>query len=307
MGNVAGPVPLVIAHRGASGYLPEHTLAAKALAHAQGADYLEQDVVATRDGQLIVFHDLYLDDMSDVAQRFPGRQRSDGRHYCIDFDLAEIRSLRVGERRRPGTTEARYPRRFPVDTSIAFTIPTLDEELAFIAGLNRSSGRGAGIYVEIKSPEWHRDHGVDLSRAVLGVLARHGHDSRDARAFLQCFSTGELQRIRHELGCKLHLVQLLDGSAPIEAPGFIESLSGHADCIGPSLRLLAADRDGRLAGISGLPLHPYTLRADDLPPGVDSFEALLSTVFATPGVGGVFTDFPDRVLQYRDRPGARAR
>ena len=74
--------PLVIAHRGASGYLPEHTLVAKALAFGQGADYLEQDVVATRDDELIVFHDLTLEDTTDVAQRFPGRQRADGHYYC---------------------------------------------------------------------------------------------------------------------------------------------------------------------------------------------------------------------------------
>ena len=85
--------PIVIAHRGASGYLPEHTLAAKALAYGLGADYLEQDVVATRDSRLVVLHDLYLDDVTDVARRFPGRHRRDGRHYVIDFDLAETRAI----------------------------------------------------------------------------------------------------------------------------------------------------------------------------------------------------------------------
>ena len=100
--------PIVIAHRGASGYLPEHTLAAKALAHGLGADYIEQDVVATRDSQLVVLHDLYLDDVTDVALKFPGRQRSDGRHYVIDFDLAELEQLTVFERRAPGTARAKY-------------------------------------------------------------------------------------------------------------------------------------------------------------------------------------------------------
>ncbi len=83
---------IVIAHRGASGYLPEHTLVGKALAYGLGADYLEQDVVATRDAQLVVLHDLHLDDVSDVAQRFPGRHRDDGLHYVIDFDLAELQA-----------------------------------------------------------------------------------------------------------------------------------------------------------------------------------------------------------------------
>ena len=111
--------PIVIAHRGASGYLPEHTLVAKALAYGLGADYLEQDVVATRDGKLVVLHDLHLDDVSDVAERFPGRQRDDGLHYVIDFDVAELKTLAVLERRAPDGANAKYPQRFPRDARIA--------------------------------------------------------------------------------------------------------------------------------------------------------------------------------------------
>ena len=85
----------VIAHRGASGYLPEHTLEGVAMAHAMGADYIEQDVVLTRDDQLIVLHDLYLNAVTDVAATFPDRKREDGKHYAIDFTLEEIKTLRV--------------------------------------------------------------------------------------------------------------------------------------------------------------------------------------------------------------------
>ena len=88
---------IVIAHRGASGYLPEHTLPAKAMAYAQGADYLEQDLVMTKDDRLVVLHDHYLDRVTDVAQRFPQRARQDGRFYAIDFTLAEIKSLKFTE------------------------------------------------------------------------------------------------------------------------------------------------------------------------------------------------------------------
>lgn len=88
---------IVIAHRGASGYLPEHTLPAKAMAYAQGADYLEQDLVMTKDDQLVVLHDHYLDRVTDVAERFPQRARKDGRFYAIDFTLDEIRSLKFTE------------------------------------------------------------------------------------------------------------------------------------------------------------------------------------------------------------------
>ncbi|MEZ6118468.1 MAG: glycerophosphodiester phosphodiesterase family protein [Pirellulaceae bacterium] len=90
--------PIVIAHRGASGYLPEHTLPAKALAFGQHADFLEQDVVITKDDRPIVLHDIHLDTVTDVATRFPDRKRSDGRFYAIDFTLAEIQSLSVHER-----------------------------------------------------------------------------------------------------------------------------------------------------------------------------------------------------------------
>ncbi len=88
---------VVIAHRGASGYLPEHTLPAKAMAYAQGADYLEQDLVMTKDNELVVLHDHYLDRVTDVAERFPDRARKDGRYYAIDFTLAEIKSLKFTE------------------------------------------------------------------------------------------------------------------------------------------------------------------------------------------------------------------
>ena len=88
---------VVIAHRGASGYLPEHTLPAKAMAYARGADYLEQDLVMTKDNELVVLHDHYLDRVTDVAERFPDRARKDGRYYAIDFTLAEIKSLKFTE------------------------------------------------------------------------------------------------------------------------------------------------------------------------------------------------------------------
>jgi glycerophosphoryl diester phosphodiesterase len=163
---------IVIAHRGASGYLPEHTLEGAALAHAMGVDYIEQDVVLTRDDALIVLHDLYLDAVTDVTERFPGRRRDDGRHYVIDFSLAEIRSLRVHERTGPDGAPA-FPGRV-TDDQRSFRVPTLDEEIQLIQGLNRTTGRDVGLYVEPKAPAWHRAEGKDLVLAVLHLLARHG-------------------------------------------------------------------------------------------------------------------------------------
>jgi glycerophosphoryl diester phosphodiesterase len=190
--------PIVIAHRGASAYLPEHSLAAKVLAHGYGADYLEQDVILSRDDVPLVFHDLYLDELTDVAARFPGRARADGRHYAIDFSLAELKQLRLHERIDPLTGQPAWPKRFQ-EPGVPFSIVTLDEELALVRGLNATTGRFAGIYTEVKSPAWHHAQGKDSTRAILDTLTRHGYTRRNQGAFLQCFDDVELKRVRHEL------------------------------------------------------------------------------------------------------------
>jgi glycerophosphoryl diester phosphodiesterase len=200
---------LVIAHRGACGYLPEHTLEAKALAYGFGVDFLEQDVVATRDGELVVLHDLHLDDVTDVAQRFSGRARADGRHYVIDFTLAELRALTVVERRRAGSFERLYSGRFKADGA-HFRIATLEEELALLRGLNATTGRNVGLYPEIKHPRWHREHGIDLARRLLEQLVAAGYRHAADACYVQCFDAEELRRVRRDLGSELRLVQLVD-------------------------------------------------------------------------------------------------
>jgi glycerophosphoryl diester phosphodiesterase len=287
--------PLVIAHRGASAYLPEHTLAGKAMAHAMGADFLEQDVVATRDGALIVFHDLYLDDLTDVALRFPGRARVDGRHYCIDFDLAEIRLLALTERRRSGGGQPRYPGRFPPGAG-SFSIPTLEEEIRLVQGLNQSTGRCAGIYPEIKSPAWHHEHGMDLAAEMVAVLGRYGYVGRGDAAIVQCFDSGELKRVRGDLGCQLRLIQLLEGKDP--GISDLQAIRQYADGIGPDLRQLLGTGMVAAAHRADLQVHPYTLRADSLPPGMDSIEEVIDALCREEPVDGLFTDFPDRVLAF---------
>ena len=304
-----GGAPIVIAHRGASGYLPEHTLPAKALAHAMGADYLEQDVVATRDGELVVFHDLTLEAMTDVAQRFPARARPDGHFYCIDFTLAEIRTLAVRERRGAAGGSTRYPGRFPAGGG-AFTIPTLDEEIAFIQGLNRSTGRTAGLYPEIKAPAWHRVHGVDVGARLLKLLERFGCAEASDPVFVQCFDPDELRRLRGELGCRLRLIQLLEGADSggcVPDAYELAAIAAYADGIGPALSLIhrgwQADapvltRLVEEAHGAALVVHPYTFRADDLPAGFASLESLLDLFLLRLGVDGVFTDFPDRAARF---------
>jgi glycerophosphoryl diester phosphodiesterase len=303
-------LPIVIAHRGASGYLPEHTLAAKALAYGLGADYLEQDVVATRDSRLVVLHDLHLDDVTDVARRFPGRHRADGRHYVIDFDLAELQTLTIFERRAAGTSTAKYPSRFPSDTGL-FGIATLEQELELVRGLNRSTGRTVGVYPEIKDPRWHREHGVDLAKLVLGELHAFGYSRAEDPVFVQCFDPAELIRLRHELRCPLRLVQLV-GPEPeygeLLTPAGLRSVSAYAYGLGPHYSQLVQAEEGRrpqpcglvpLARHHGLRLHAYTFRRDDLPTYARTFEDLLELFLVEVAVDGVFSDHPDVAVRVR--------
>jgi glycerophosphoryl diester phosphodiesterase len=306
--------PVVIAHRGASGHLPEHTLQAKALAYAMGADYLEQDIVATRDDRLVVLHDIHLDRVTDVAAKFPQRARGDGRYYVRDFELDELLTLTVHER-----TDARGRQAFPQRTAwdgAEFRIHTLERELALAALLPERAGRAVGIYPEIKSPAWHREEGVDITSLVLRTLSGYGYDTPESPAYLQCFDARELRRVRHELGSKLKLVQLIGedhwdpedtGFAAMRTAEGIDRLAATVDGIGPWVNQLyrVAENDRRpipgelteLAHARGLVVHPYTFRRDALPPGFDTFESLLQFFTHEIPVDGLFTDFPGEVMK----------
>jgi len=303
----------IIAHRGASGYLPEHTLPAKAMAHAMGATYLEQDLVASSDGHLLVLHDIHIDRVTDVADRFPTRARGDGRFYALDFTLEELRTLTVHER-VDANGNAVYPCRFPVQHG-PFRMNTLDEEIAFIEGLNRSTGRQVGLYTEIKRPAWHRAQGVDLTVLTLEALARRGYTERDDAVWLQCFDADELTRLREDLDCRLKLVQLIAQNDWQESPTDYDALCTEAglaerlkvvDAFGPWIPQLIDNRStaslvpssfAKRLMACGLPVHPYTLRVDDLPSGVENFDELVRFLAFELSVSGVFADQPDRVLQ----------
>jgi glycerophosphoryl diester phosphodiesterase len=319
------PEPLkeftVIAHRGASGYLPEHTLEGAAMAHAMGADYVEQDVVLTRDDALIVLHDLYLDAVTDVAERFPGRRRADGRHYAIDFSLEEIRSLRVHERTGPDGEPARPGRMSPAGR--IFRVPTLDEEITLIRDLNRASGRDVGWYIEPKAPAWHQAAGKDLFAAVLALLAGHGLSGADDKVLLQSFDLDALRRARRELGTELRLVQLIGENDWRESPtdcaflrteAGLREIAGFAQGIGPWLPQVIEIKEDGVVDISGLAalaqrlglfVHAYTLRADQLPPALGGMREAVRLLVEDAQLDGVFTDHPDQVighLRLRDRP-----
>jgi glycerophosphoryl diester phosphodiesterase len=310
----AEPRPLIIAHRGASGYLPEHTLAAKALAYGQGADFLEQDVVLSKDGVPVIFHDTHIDTTTDVAQKFPGRQREDGRFYALDFTVAELKQLNVTERFNPKTGKAAFPKRFPVGVG-SFQVVTLEEEIQFIQALNRSTGRDVGLYPELKAPAWHRKEGRDLSATVLPILRKHGYDAKGSACYLQCFEYAEIKRLRGELGWKGKLIMLLGGKG--KGPGetdftYLQTDAGLAelaqlvDGIGPPISSYVtgktpAERQvtdlAARARRAGLKSHPYTLRADELPKCVATVDELLSLLFTEAKVDGLFTDFPDLCIK----------
>ncbi len=301
--TAAEPRPLIIAHRGASGYLPEHTLAAKALAYGQGADYLEQDVVLSKDGVPVIFHDTHIDTTTDVAKKFPGRQRADGRFYALDFTVAELKQLKVSERFSPKTGKAAFPRRFPVGVG-SFSVVTLEEEIQFIQQLNRSTGRNVGIYPELKAPAWHRKEGHDLAAAVLPILRRYGYDAKDSVCFVQCFELAEIKRLRGELGWKGKLVMLMGGgdSNPLTTDAGLADLAKLVDGIGPPISSYVTGKSpaerkvtdlAARARKAGLLSHPYTLRADELPKCVATVDELLRVLFDEAKVDGLFTDFPD--------------
>ncbi|RLA28182.1 MAG: glycerophosphodiester phosphodiesterase [Gammaproteobacteria bacterium] len=304
--NAPAKTPLIIAHRGASGYLPEHSLAAKALAYGLGADYLEQDVVASRDGALLVLHDVWLDDVSNVAERFTGRSREDGRHYCIDFDLDEIQTLQFGERVDPATGQEKFPGRFARKAG-GFKVVTFDEEIRFIQGLNASTGRNVGIYPEIKVPQWHVEQGIDLAALLIDALDAHGYLQQASRIYLQCFDAETLGRVRQQVGTALPIIQLLNSSTKVDIK-LLRDITGYANGIGPSMKLImhGMQPDGSFdlsdlvsqAHSIGLEVHPYTFRVDQMPEGCHDFDALLRLFITDLGVDGLFTDFTDLVAQF---------
>jgi glycerophosphoryl diester phosphodiesterase len=303
--------PLVIAHRGASGYLPEHTLEAAAYAHALGSDYVEQDVVMAKDGTLVVLHDIHLETTTDVAARFPDRKRADGRFYALDFSWDELKSLRVTERFNPRTGAVVFGQRFPGQSG-AFRLCTLEEQIVMLQGLNRATGRSTGIYVEFKDPAFHSKEGRDLGAALLAVLARHGYDDAEDRVFVQCFDPEALERLRTQHGTRLKLVQLLGDNSWGEStadytamltPAGLKRIATYAQGIGPHLGQVFA---GGLAGgpptqttlvkdahAAGLIVHPYTFRADALPAGVPDLATLLDLFIRGAGIDGFFIDQPD--------------
>ena len=317
---------LVIAHRGASGHRPEHTLAAYALAVEQGADVVEPDLVRTRDGVLVARHENEISGTTDVARRpaFADRRTTkavDGVEvtgwFVEDFSLAEIKTLRAVER---------LPDLRPQSAAFdgRFEVPTFAEVLALADSLGRERGRPVGVYPEAKHPSYFRAIGLPLEEPLVRALHAAGYRSADDPAWVQSFEVGALRRLRALTDLRLVLLAA-PASGPFDRPGVtyaslltpagLAEVATYADAIGPSKALvldadlaptpLVAD-----AHAAGLAVHVWTVRPENvfLPPalrvgddaaGRGDVEAEIRALIAA-GVDGLFSDVPDAVVAVLD-------
>ncbi|MDA3042942.1 MULTISPECIES: glycerophosphodiester phosphodiesterase family protein [unclassified Campylobacter] len=326
---------LVIAHRGASGYLPEHTLEAKALAFGLGADFLEQDLYLSSDNHLIVAHEF--ERVSDVHTKYPHKMRdtnqttppvefkelrSVGVEYInhkfaiFDFTLDEIKSLNVTsefQKEKPDTP--RFKDRFPLHKS-NFRFHTFEEELEFIRGLEKSTGKKIGIYPEIKMPYFFHKRGKDISLQVLQTLKKYGYKDKNDLIYLQVFDFNELKRIKTELmpklGMDLPLVFLIDGCVG-EFKNYknkfctnIDEVLKYTDNFGVGLASLIDFKQKKPTEFAkklmekNVKIHAWTLRKDALPKGVNNVNEMLD-LLSSIGVSGVFTEFINDAVEYNEK------
>jgi glycerophosphoryl diester phosphodiesterase len=290
--------PIVIAHRGASGHRPEHTLAAYALAVEMGADFIEPDLVSTKDGVLVARHENEIGGTTDVADKFPARRTRkviDGDTmtgwFTEDFTLAELRTLRAKE--RLAIRSHAYDGQF--------TIPTFDEVLALADSLGRARGRVVGVYPETKHPTYHRAIGLPLEAALLASLRARGLDRRDAPVFLQSFEDANLRALRRETRVKLVYLT----ASPL-SPARLRELATFVDGVGINQRLVVgADSAAvpttviRDAHAAGLLVHVWTMRSEPTflarRYGGDPEAEVRELVRL--GADGIFGDFPDVVVR----------
>lgn len=315
--------PIIIGHRGASGHRPEHTLESYALAIEQGADYIEPDLVATKDGVLIARHENEIGSTTDVAEKFPGRKRTvniDGESvtgwFSEDFTIAEVRTLRAKERLRSRSQAYNGQ----------FTIPTFEQVVTLAKTKSAELGRPIGVYPETKHPSHFARLGLPLEERLIGVLDAQGWNAADAPVFIQSFEVNNLKRLRQLT--KVRLVQLLspDGRPADDSPRRyaematlegLRDIASYATGIGANQRLIVpADKSGKLgpptslvrdAHAAGLLVHVWTLRNEPtfLASGYGGDPIREHVQFTELGVDGIFTDFPDTARLAQQRLGLR--
>lgn len=310
---------LVIAHRGASGERPEHTLAAYERAIDAGADFIEPDLVPTKDLVLIARHETELSDTTDVASRpeFADRKRTkdvEGRMvtgwFAEDFTLAEIRTLRARER-----LPALRPANVRFDG--LYQVPTFEEIVGLIRAKEAERGRAVGIYPELKHPTMLMEQaGIDVVDLLATALRKAGLDKARDRVFVQAFEVAPLQRLNRLVEVPLILLISSEGGpydekglrwADMMSPAGLAEIAKYADGIGPYMgHVLAADgTPTRLvadAQAAGLKVHPWTLRKENFfmapalknsgAPNAPGKLAEAVALLEKAGADGVFTDDP---------------
>ena len=302
--------PLVVAHRGASGYAPEHTLAAYDLAIAQGADFVEQDLQFTKDGELICLHDPDLERTTNVAELFPGRATlrdpletgtPKRGWYAVDFTLAEIKRLDAG---------SWFNRANPFASSPAY----VGQRVPTMGGAIKLVGNRAGLYIELKHFSFYKSLGFDSAARLAEILKAHGFDrpSQRDRIFVQSFYKEGLLRMR-EVAPGYARVQLLpmetagrEKDTATVTPGLAREIAAYAKGAGPSKSLLKSADDVATFHKAGLVIHPYTFRGsttassrrplDEAQPNGSTVRAnIIADIrkFVAFGIDGGFTDYPD--------------
>jgi len=239
-----------------------------------------------------------MEETTNVKLRFPDRARPDGRFYFADFTFAEIQLLSMHERTRSGTDQPALPDRFPSEAGQR--ILRLSDEIRLLAGLDKTTGKQTGLYIELKSPAFHKkEFGTSMGEALLKELAALGIQSERDRCFIQCFEMEELVDLHERQKCRLPLIQLL-GRRPMDSE--LSRIAVFAKGIGPSLDLLATrDEDNAIvssglveaARKEGLLVHPYTVRKHQQPRWSTSLDETHRFLIDQLKVDGFFTDYPD--------------
>ena len=292
--------PLIIGHRGACGYLPEHTLASYQLAIDLGADFIEPDLVSTRDGVLIARHEPWLGQSTDIASRpeFASRKTTrvvDGLQVCdwfaCDLTWGEVQTLRARQimPQRDQSHNGRYG------------IPSYAQILALAARESTRLGRSIGTYPETKHPSWQRSMGLPLEEPLLALLAEYGYRGAAAPVIIQSFESSNLQALRRQTG--LRLMQLID-EKPQQADWLssagLACIAEYANGIGPWKGYVFSTNLVGYAHAAGLFVHPWTFRQEPQfwVAGMNSAEAEYQAAFAA-GVDGLFSDFADKAAVAR--------
>ncbi|WP_447760446.1 glycerophosphodiester phosphodiesterase family protein [Sphingopyxis panaciterrae] len=316
-----GQPPIVIAHRGASGERPEHTLASYTLAIELGADYIEPDLVLTKDGVLVARHENEISETTDVADHseFAARKATktiDGKAvtgwFTEDFTLAEIKTLRARER---------LPKLRGTDYDGQFEIPTFAEILDLLVTANKGRKVPIGVYPETKHPGYFVSIGLPHEAPLLAMLEKYGYRGRTAPVFIQSFEVSNLKALRTK--SDLPLIQLMDGEGGpaddpkltyvvMASPAGLKAVASYADGLGPNKDLViprgALGTLGdptslvRDAHAAGLKVHPWTFRRENYflplgdkgginPAGHGDLAAEIRAYLAT-GIDGLFSDNP---------------